>query len=66
MESSTPGTPVDEVTQIIGWRQHELEEAGYDGNQASIIANHLDVDLHTACDLLEAGCPPDQAVLILT
>lgn len=57
---------MDETAKIIVWRQRELEEAGYDANQASIVAHRLDVDLHTACDLLTAGCPPDQAVLILT
>lgn len=57
---------MDEVTRIINWRQDELQEAGYDANQASLVAHRLDVDLHTACDLLGAGCPPDQAVLILT
>lgn len=56
----------DETTKIVNWRAEELRRAGYDANQASIVAEKLDVDLHTACGLIEQGCPPEQAVLILT
>ena len=39
--------------------------AGYDPGAAADLAMCPDVDLHTARDLLESGCPADLAVRIL-
>ena len=39
--------------------------AGYDPVGASDLAARIDIDLHTATDLLERGCPPELALQIL-
>jgi len=39
--------------------------AGYDPAAAHDLAARLDIDLHTATDLLERGCPPELAAQIL-
>jgi hypothetical protein len=39
--------------------------AGYDPAAAHDLAARLDIDLHTATDLLERGCPADLAAQIL-
>jgi hypothetical protein len=54
-----------EVERIERWRAEELERAGYEPRAAGRLAVRHDVDLHTAVDLLERGCPPDLALRIL-
>jgi len=54
-----------EVERIERWRTGELLRAGYDHGAASELAGRLDVDLHTAIDLLRQGCPADLALRIL-
>jgi hypothetical protein len=54
-----------EVERIERWRAEELERAGYEPRSAGRLAVRHDVDLHTAVDLLERGCPPDLALRIL-
>lgn len=54
-----------ELAQIIRWRQAELERAGYHHDLAELIAGCLDVDLHQAIRMVEQGCKPATAVLIL-
>lgn len=54
-----------ELERIERWRAERLERAGYPPDDAAELAGRLDVDLHTATDLLENGCPPDVAVRIL-
>jgi hypothetical protein len=39
--------------------------AGYDPVGAADLAARYDIDLHTATDLLERGCPADLALQIL-
>ena len=39
--------------------------AGYDPAGAADLAARLDIDLHTATDLLERGCPAHLALQIL-
>jgi hypothetical protein len=54
-----------ELERIERWRAEELERAGYDREQAALIAARHDVDLHSAADLVRQGCPPDLALNIL-
>jgi hypothetical protein len=54
-----------ELERIESWRAQELQRAGYDREQAALIAGRHDVDLHTAVDLVRQGCPADLALNIL-
>jgi hypothetical protein len=38
------------------WRFRQLLAAGWPEQQAVVLAAHLDLDLHLACDLLVNGC----------
>jgi hypothetical protein len=57
---------IDEAARVIAWRAHVLSRSGFPPEEAFLLAEHPDVDLHTALDLLEAGCPPETAIRILT
>jgi hypothetical protein len=65
--AATDITLVDstEMERIERWRAEELERAGYEPRAAGRLAVRHDVDLHTAIDLLERGCPTDLALQIL-
>jgi hypothetical protein len=54
-----------EIDRIEHWRAEALERAGYDPSSAARLAIRHDVDLHTAAELLERGCPPELALRIL-
>jgi hypothetical protein len=54
-----------EIERIERWRAEELERAGYEPRTAGRLAVRHDVDLHTAVELLERGCPADLALRIL-
>ena len=54
-----------EIERIERWRAEELERAGYEPRSAGRLAVRHDVDLHTAVELLERGCPTDLALKIL-
>ena len=54
-----------EVERIERWRAEELERAGYEPRAAGRLAVRQDVDLHSAIDLLQRGCPKDLALKIL-
>ena len=54
-----------ELERVERWRAEELERAGYEHGDAAELASRPDVDLHDAIALLERGCPPELAVLIL-
>ena len=54
-----------EIERIERWRAEELERAGYKPRAAGRLAVRHDVDLHTAVDLLQRGCPIDLALQIL-
>lgn len=47
------------------WRLEELLRAGYDEDDATEVAFHLDVDLHDAITLVRCGCPSHTAVEII-
>jgi len=65
--AATDITLVDstEIERIERWRAEELERAGYEPRAAGRLAVRHDVDLHSAVDLLERGCPTDLALRIL-
>ena len=54
-----------ESRRVLLWRRAELERAGFDLTAAAAVAERLDVDLHTATDLLRRGCPAETALKIL-
>jgi len=51
--------------QVLTWRYSQLRRAGCDRRTARMLAERREVDLHQAVDLLDRGCPPAVAVLIL-
>jgi hypothetical protein len=57
--------PREEEAEVLAWRAEELVRAGYDGNNALMLALERRVDLHAAVDLVRRGCPPDLAARIL-
>jgi hypothetical protein len=56
-------TPAE--TQIVAWRREQLARNGYGAYEASLLALHIEVDLHEAIDLAGRGCPPELALRIL-
>jgi hypothetical protein len=54
-----------ETTGILRWRFGQLCRAGFEHEDAALVAARLDVDLHQALALVERGCPPKTAVRIL-
>ena len=54
-----------ELERVERWRAEELLRAGFDPGAASELAGRLDIDLHTATELIDRGCPPDLALRIL-
>jgi hypothetical protein len=53
-----------EAALVLSWRFGVLREAGYDRDDAFILAR-APVDVHVAADLLARGCPPRTALEIL-
>ena len=54
-----------ETERVLGWRQEELERAGYGETHALELAERTDVDLHLAVALARRGCPAETAIRIL-
>lgn len=54
-----------ETERVERWRLDELLRAGYAEDAARELAARLDVDLHSAVELVERGCPADIAARIL-
>jgi hypothetical protein len=54
-----------EEGEVLAWRAEELVRAGYDGDNALMLALERAVDLHAAISLVRGGCPADLAVKIL-
>ena len=55
----------DEATQVLRWRMRTLTTAGYDLDDAVVIASNVEIDLHSAAELVRRGCPSATAVRIL-
>jgi hypothetical protein len=47
------------------WRRDRLLGAGFAPELAARIAEHCEIDLHAALELVDRGCPPELAVRIL-
>ena len=58
------GTVETERSKVESWRLHVLIEAGYPLPLAERLAGS-EADLHTAVDLVSAGCTPETAAEIL-
>ena len=54
-----------EYERVTAWRACELMRAGYEPVMAAELAEHGEVDLHVALELVERGCPPQLAAQIL-
>jgi len=54
-----------ESERVTAWRACELLKAGYEPLVAVELAEHNEVDLHVALELLDRGCAPDLAARIL-
>lgn len=50
---------------VIAWREEQLGVCGYGAYEATLLAYHVEVDLHQAIDLAGRGCPPELALQIL-
>jgi len=57
--------PEDEFDWVRCWRFEELLRAGYDEEDATEIAFHLEIDLHYATDFVRRGCPSSTAARIV-
>jgi hypothetical protein len=53
------------IDSVREWRLEELLRAGYELEDATEIAFHLEIDLHQATDLVRRGCPSATAVRIV-
>ncbi len=58
------GVVENERSKVESWRLHVLIEAGYPLLLAERLAGS-EADLHTAVDLVSAGCTPETAAEIL-
>ena len=61
----TDTPPVVELDRVEMWRAEELERAGFPRDDALLLAVHHEVDLHTAVELIVAGCDATTALRIL-
>jgi hypothetical protein len=63
--ADTELTTETEHERVTRWRAGELLKAGYEPQAAVELAEHPEIDLHVALELLERGCPPELAASIL-
>ena len=54
-----------EAEHLLRVRLRELIAAGFDWDQALVLATHIEVDPERARDLLRRGCPAETALRIL-
>jgi hypothetical protein len=60
--------PDDETVaplDVLAWRMERLHQAGYSPLTAIRLAEHPEIDLHVACDLLKRGASVPEALRIL-
>jgi hypothetical protein len=50
---------------VFAWRMQELDRLGVEGPEAVALAVRPQIDLHTASDMISAGCPAGTALRIL-
>jgi hypothetical protein len=51
--------------EVLDWRRHVLQQAGFSDPLAEELASDGDVDLHDLLKLVDRGCPPELAARIL-
>ncbi len=54
-----------EAVEVLRWRFDVLLRVGFEIEQAAVLAANVEIDLHTAEDLLRRGCPSGTAMRIL-
>ena len=57
--------PEDDMSLVVRWRFQQLSRAGFQPQEAVVLASDANVDLHRALELLRRGCPPETAFRIL-
>jgi hypothetical protein len=62
--AQTTDIPESEHEKVVSWRLHVLVEAGYPSELAQRLARS-EVDLHSAVELVLAGCTHETAADIL-
>ena len=55
----------EDATLVLQWRLSVLTAAGYDLDDAVVLASNVAIDLHDAVELVRRGCPSATAVRIL-
>ena len=55
----------ERATQVLRWRLSTLAAAGYDLDDAIVLATNVEIDLHRAIELVRRGCPSATALRIL-
>lgn len=65
MPATLPATEQITRDPVVRWRFDELARAGYAPSSALVLSERLDVDLHTAVELLRNDCPEATALRIL-
>jgi hypothetical protein len=63
--ADTELTVETESERVTAWRACEMMRAGYAPHVAVELAEHSEVDLHLALELVERGCPTELAAKIL-
>ena len=54
-----------EAEGVLCWRFAQLVAVGFAAGEAAVLASHVEVDLHSAADLVHRGCPHATALRIL-
>lgn len=65
MSTTTSGGPSSVGGEVIAWRHEQLLAHGFAPAPASELAADCGIDLHALIELVERGCPPELAALIL-
>ncbi len=65
MSTAQAAIETSETETVLRWRFDVLVRAGYEADNALVIAGHLEADLHDATRLLALGCPQETAMTIL-
>lgn len=60
-----PSPPSTHGRERVGWRRRQLLAVGLEEHLARNLAEILDLDLHALLELMERGCPPRHAAMIL-
>jgi hypothetical protein len=53
------------TTELVGWLEGRLRQAGFDPTRASELAHEGRIDFHALLELIDRGCPPDLAERIV-